>query len=522
MEARFKRVRQLFAKPGAKFRVPEYQRGYEWDEKNFQDLWADLERVGGNIEMHYLGNIILLEKNGGGGKSFDIVDGQQRMVTISLLIMAIRDAQGIDNKDDRILEDILNTYPTKDAERKLLLYDDDQDAEFEKLWRGETDDLDGTVGEAYEFYRKKVAEFTSEEIEELKTDVVDRLRVVETTSSDDSLAYMVFQSQNERGKDVEPQILAKARIFGEADNLTDRADQREVKGRWQAMYRQLERELSTPRFRDEFRVRRPLSQILVTSDTPTPSRIDKSALYREFDESLQNHSDVLEFVEWFDDQVENYLQISSNRYEITGRDIPLDAQRHLQYFNAVSTHAEVLSLSIKNRVANDTKLTEFFRLASILGMRLELGGRRSEYKREAVYTTARDVRREDDLRETLKQAIKDKTPTDAEIREHLKANDMTTRGQWAFRTVLILSSLEEDRRGPLRIDFDDLHLEHIAPRNIFENGRYATWQREIGVDGNDFEEFVDKLGNLTLLSPSDHSRLDETSFEKKEKSLSRI
>jgi uncharacterized protein with ParB-like and HNH nuclease domain len=237
MEARFKRIRDLFGKSGAKFRVPEYQRGFEWDEKNFEDLWADLKRVGEGVDIHYLGNIIILEEGDSTTLRYSIVDGQQRMVTISILMMAIRDAQTLNNQEDRIIDEVLNTYPTGGAERRLELYNDDQDNYFEDLWRGDTSDIGGNVGEAYGFYRQKLTDYGDSEIENIKTKVVNNLRIVETTSNDNSLAYMVFQSQNERGKEVEPQILAKARVFGEAEKTDDTTAQRETKGRWQEIYR---------------------------------------------------------------------------------------------------------------------------------------------------------------------------------------------------------------------------------------------------------------------------------------------
>ncbi|QSW98160.1 DUF262 domain-containing protein [Haloterrigena alkaliphila] len=515
MEARFKRIRDLYGKSGSKFEVPEYQRGYEWEQKHFEDLWSDLKRVGDRVNMHYLGNIIILLEEDEDTKRFSIVDGQQRMVTISTLMMAIRDRQDMGNADDKIIEDILNTYPTGGAERKLHLYNDDQDARFEALWQGETDDVDGTIGDAYNFFSRKLISCDEDEVEELKTNLVNKMRVVETTSEDTSLAYMVFQSQNERGKDVEPQILAKARIFGEAEKFDDIAKQREVKGRWKKIYQQLESELGSPRFRDEFRVRRPMSQILVNSDTATPTQIDKSALYRNFDETLQNHDDVHEFVKWFDGQTDEYLKLSSSGYDVNGGDFPNDAKRHLQYFNSISTHAEVLTLAILNNTDNEKLLKEYFRLASIIGMRSELAGRRSEDKRKTIYRTAKAVRGSDDIRSTLVDSINDRTPEDSEIIEYLKANDMTIRGQWGFRTALILSSIEEERRGPWRIDFDDLHIEHVAPRRTFESSDYTTWQHDLDIEKSEFEDYKNRLGNLTLLSPTDHGRLDESSFEKK-------
>lgn len=511
MDARFRKVRELFGKGGVKFEVPPYQRGYEWDEKNFEDLWTDLQRIEDGVNVHYLGNIIFLKKDD--GNIFEIVDGQQRMVTISILMMAIRDAPNIEDSEDRRIDDIINTYPSNDAERKLILDDDQSNKYFNSIWNKNTDDINGNIEDAYKFYCSKVKRLNTENLNTLINKVINGLRVVETVSNDNSLAYMIFQSQNERGKEVSPEILVKARIFGEAEKLENKSEQQQVVGRWKQIYSQLENNLGTPRFNSALRVRRPLTQILINSEYPTSTKIDKSALYRNFDGVLQNHSDVLKFVEWISDQVNIYLQISSDSYHINTIDIPDDAARHLQYLNSVSTHSEVLSLAIYNKVDDDNLLKEFFRLASTLTMRMGLGGYSSADQRDAIYRTARDVRENNDIRTSLKKSIQKNTPEDAEIIEHLKANQMTIRGPWNFRTLLTLVSIEEARRGPIMMDLPNLHVEHIAPRNTFGKSKYSEWRRQL--DEDEFDDRKDKLGNLTLLLPSDHSRLDESSFSSK-------
>lgn len=515
MEARFKQVRGLFGgKRGVKFEVPPYQRGYEWDRRQWEDLWLDINRINSHVDQHYLGNIILLERET--GERYEIVDGQQRMVTISIIMMAIRDAPNIEDSRDMRIDDVINTYPANEAERKLHLSDDKADKSFETIWQGDSGEAEGQVKLAYDYYTDKIKRFDSDGIHVLLDNVAKYLRVVETMAKDTSLAYTVFQSQNDRGKEVSPQILAKARIHGAAEDLEDEVVQREVTGRWDHIYNLLEKNLDTPRFQEALRVRRPMTQILINSHVPTPTQIDKGSLYREFEKVLDQYDDVTEFVEWFQEQVDVYLEISSNRYDISGRGIPDDAIRHLQYLNSASTHAEALSLAIYNSVDENILLKENFRLASILAMRMELGGSSSASTRDAIYTTARDVRREGDsngIRRVITDSIDDKTPSDAEILEHLRANKMTIRGQWNFRTLLKLVSIEEERRGPLRMELHNLDIEHIAPRNTFGNTKYADWRRQFNED--EFDEQKDKLGNLTLLLPNDHSGLDETSFESK-------
>ncbi|MFK8214403.1 DUF262 domain-containing protein [Haloferax volcanii] len=514
MEARFRQIRSLFGKRGVQFEVPPYQRGYEWERKHIEDLWLDLQRIDDQVDQHFLGSIILLEKES--GSLFEIVDGQQRMVTISIIMMAIRDAPNVGDSEDMRIDDILNSYPANEPVRRLHLSDETADESFEHLWNGDVDEAEGRIREAYEFYSDRVSELSENELHRLMDNVVKYLRVVETVSRDASLAYTVFQSQNDRGKEVSPQILAKARIHGAAEDLDNEADRQQVIGRWDHIYRLLEDNLGGPRFQSDLRVRRPMTQILINSDSPTPTQIDKGALYRNFEEVLNSYDSVVEFVEWFQDQVDIYLEISSNSYDISGRDIPDDAIRHLQYLNSASTHSEVLSLAIYNSVDEDILLKEYFRLASILGVRMEMGGTSSANTRDAIYNTAREIRETDDpndIRGVLRAAIDSRTPTDAEIIEHLKANQLNIRGSWRFRTLLKLVSIEEERRGPLRMELGNLDIEHIAPRNTFGNSKYARWRRNLSDE--EFDERKDKLGNLTLLLPNDHSSLDETSFDDK-------
>lgn len=515
MEARFKQIRSLFGgKRGVEFEVPDYQRGYEWEQRQWEDLWLDIDRINTHVEQHYLGSIILLEVEA--GSLYEIVDGQQRMVTISLIMMAIRDAPEIKDPDDMRIDDIINTYPANEAVRKLKLADNEADSTYESIWEGNSDQAEGQIKKAYDYYFDRVSDLSEEDLNELIDNIVKYLRVVETMAKDTSLAYTVFQSQNDRGKEVSPQILAKARIHGAAEDLDEDLDRQEVIGRWDHIYDLLEDNLGSPRYQDDLRVRRPMTQILINSYVPTPTQIDKGVLYREFEKILEEYDTVVDFVEWFQDQVDVYLELTSNQYEISGREIPDDAIRHLQYLNSASTHSEVLSLAIHNNVEDDISLKENFRLASILAMRMELGGSSSASTRDAIYTTARDVRHADDpsaIRRIIEDAIGERTPSDEEIFENLRANDMTIRGIWNFRTLLKLVSIEEERRGPLKMKLNDLDIEHIAPRRTFADTKYAEWRRKLEED--EFDDRKDKLGNLTLLLPSDHSGLDETSFEDK-------
>ena len=77
----------LMGHPDARFSIPAYQRRYSWQERQCEELWLDVLRAGRRDEGHFSGTI-LYEPDGSGAMS--IVDGQQRMTTVTLMLAALR------------------------------------------------------------------------------------------------------------------------------------------------------------------------------------------------------------------------------------------------------------------------------------------------------------------------------------------------------------------------------------------------------------------------------------------------
>ncbi len=91
---------------GRIYRVPTYQRDYSWEQDNWEDLWLDIINSHETKNSHYMGAIVL--KGSQEDSSLTIIDGQQRMATLSVLVIAIiekinalvrRDIDPIDNRD---------------------------------------------------------------------------------------------------------------------------------------------------------------------------------------------------------------------------------------------------------------------------------------------------------------------------------------------------------------------------------------------------------------------------------------
>lgn len=74
---------------GKIYRVPQFQRDYSWEQDNWEDLWNDIEIAGQTRHPHYMGSVVLQSTV---DKIFQIIDGQQRFTTLSILTLAVINA----------------------------------------------------------------------------------------------------------------------------------------------------------------------------------------------------------------------------------------------------------------------------------------------------------------------------------------------------------------------------------------------------------------------------------------------
>ena len=126
-----------FLKKSTQFVIPIYQRTYSWTEKECRQLWDDIIRAGQNdaISVHFIGSIVYIE-DGLSQVSHQapllVIDGQQRLTTVTLLLAALTqalgDAEPIDGFSARKLRNYYLLYPDESGDRhyKLLLSQTDK------------------------------------------------------------------------------------------------------------------------------------------------------------------------------------------------------------------------------------------------------------------------------------------------------------------------------------------------------------------------------------------------------------
>ena len=193
------------------FLIPVYQRYYSWDVEQCKRLWNDIaEMQKRGREGHFVGSIVNIAEQAmpTGVQKYMIIDGQQRMTTLSLLLIALRD-YAVKNPDDttinaRRIDNMLlkNEYETGDERYKLLLTESDRDilkclVEEKPI----PDDTRSKLLDNYRFFASKIAdkELLPAEIYES----IGKLQIVNITLDrlvDDAQA--IFESLNSTGKEL--------------------------------------------------------------------------------------------------------------------------------------------------------------------------------------------------------------------------------------------------------------------------------------------------------------------------------
>ncbi|UEM20001.1 DUF262 domain-containing HNH endonuclease family protein [Skermanella mucosa] len=213
--------------------IPRFQRPYSWAEDQLREFWADIqESEQGN---YFIGSMVIYKD---GIESFGVVDGQQRLTTVTILLCVVRDilrrlgandlAQGVHNYVETTDRKNVKSFVLKTETSFPFLQD--------KIQRFGDSELDIEPGEeenklksAYEFFLKEVnsavvkagngllyeKERLDKSIEYLANlrDVVLQLKIIKVEMENEDDAYVIFETLNARGRDLQLIDLMK-NVFG--------------------------------------------------------------------------------------------------------------------------------------------------------------------------------------------------------------------------------------------------------------------------------------------------------------------
>lgn len=189
-----------------RFVIPVYQRKYEWKYDNCHQLYEDLKKIVlDGRSSHFFGSIVSAVVPNGSKIEYHIIDGQQRLTTISLLLLAIRNliAQGkVTISDGKLDEQIsqrflISPWASEDDRIKLRPVKSDRDA-LAKLFGYEEDyDYSSNLTINYQFFYEMVAK---EEIPVADLySAISKLEIISITLDQGDNAQLIFESLNSTG-----------------------------------------------------------------------------------------------------------------------------------------------------------------------------------------------------------------------------------------------------------------------------------------------------------------------------------
>jgi len=202
-----------FLKKSPQFVIPIYQRTYSWTEKECRQLWDDIVRCGSSdkIAVHFVGSIVYVES----GLSqvthqapLLVIDGQQRLTTVSLLLAALAKAVGegepFDGFSRRKIKNYYLLNPEESGERhfKLLLSQTDKASLTAIVGDGERPQQESIrVVANYEAFEKWIADGKVDHATLCKG--LAKLVVVDIAlTRDQDNPQLIFESMNSTGKEL--------------------------------------------------------------------------------------------------------------------------------------------------------------------------------------------------------------------------------------------------------------------------------------------------------------------------------
>lgn len=192
-----------------RFIIPVYQRNYDWKTENCKQLYDDLIKVIKNKRRsHFFGSLVSVYEPSGRNTEFLVIDGQQRLTTVSLLFLAMYnliDAAVIVPNDSslgkQIYEDFLvDKYQPEETRIKLKPVKNDQKA-FGKLFSSVDEHIrESNLTTNYNYFYERIQkqEITIDEL----FDAIYSLEIINITLNNEDNPQLIFESLNSTGLDL--------------------------------------------------------------------------------------------------------------------------------------------------------------------------------------------------------------------------------------------------------------------------------------------------------------------------------
>lgn len=306
---------------GYVLRIPDYQRGYAWSEKQWKEFVEDIDAlIDEQVNSHYTGTIVLyvprdnqkVELCQYGIDKYpivEIIDGQQRLTTISLYLAAI--IHRLMDLGNDAYKDALNQYIYKSGQCKLILNNNTEHLYYELVTSGcaksdPTTSHQQRLKSAYDFLSKHISNLTQERLTDLYSAITTKLHFSSYIIDDPSEVGMTFELMNSRGKDLtDLELLKNYLMYWTYRNASeeDKGDLiTKINATWKDIYQNLQNE------NEEFQCLR-IAWILLCTYIPKEwdgyDGFKRNSVIPIRDFTQKSRSEVVEFIKRFSDVISN-------------------------------------------------------------------------------------------------------------------------------------------------------------------------------------------------------------------------
>lgn len=508
------------------FEIPRFQRPYSWEEENILDLWNDL--VSTQASEYFIGSMVVYRKD---KLRYGVVDGQQRLTTLTILLCAIRNkfleigkrdlAEGIhqlvERKDrsnhDQYVVDTETSFPY--FQEHIQKFDSDPEVEVqikseERNLRNAHDKFVSLINKSIDSIKNDPAKPDDAKDREvlqrlmLLRDAVFNLKVIFVVLDEEDDAYIIFETLNTRGKDLALSDLVKNHF---AKHLRTKGVVDSVKIKWGQLLETLSNsseDLSIDTFIYHFWASRYES-------------IPLKSLFPKIKKSITKQL-AMQYLDDFISDSRIYRSLYESTYEWNSNET--EAMRSLQalrLFKVVQPIPATLALvrSYRSNIIRYAKLRDallaiesfHFQFTAITSSRSS-GGISAMYSSFAqrLFSCANSQEASNEIN-SLVRKLRDRVPAFEEFKLGFNAlvfTNSNSKQKNLIRYVLRRFSLHHEYKTP--VDYDELTIEHVYPQSQINE----QWP----------EAIVGSIGNLVLLDEKTNSKLGTKNFGAKIKHLS--
>ena len=505
--------RQLMGN-GLSYAVPPFQRDYSWGPDEWDDLWQDLVALFDDAESaHYMGYLVLQSRD---RRNFQIIDGQQRITTLSLLVLAaiarLRHLAASDDGDDpdnRRAAQLRSSYvgyldPVTLVSRAKLTLNRHNDGYYqnylvpiERLPSRGLNASERLLRRAFLWFQKRLADHvgdTGEAVAHFVDSVVDRLFFTTIAVADGVNAFKVFETLNARGVRLSATDLLKNLLFSVVSrDGTHASEVTALEERWETIVGLLGGE-SFPEFLRVFwnsrhaLVRK--ASLFKTIGTAVPGRAEAFALVRALDDAARVFA-----------ALQNPEDGAWNARE-------RDSLAQLRLFGVRQPYAVLLAAYDCFAEQDRGAFERFLNAIVALSFRYNVIGRQQANEQEATYNKIAQAlsNRSIGVNEAI-VALRPIYPENRSFRGAFAAAELKTH-RYRRLVRFVLLRLEGRVSGrQFDMESDAYTLEHILPERPSDG-----WPR---FDERQRQEYTYRLGNMTLLETATNRRVGNADYEQK-------